>query len=868
MTHKARWILAATMLLAACSGGTTEVKIVSPIEALLRPSQHGYAFANFPSSATPEEFDAKDLVSMFGAEACVDGNVDNCKPIAEAAAWARMVNQARISGHCEGMVVEATKRFVNNERPPTIELSKDGETVSEIIRAFSTQFLPEVVDERDAWAKKNLPEVINEVARELEAGNTSLTLGLYTENGGHAVLPYALSTRESGVIRMNVYDSNWPGKERFVDFDLASNEWTFSFSGSDPENDAKAWTGGAGDIDLNSLATREQSTCPFCKTATKVKNSLLVLRSTDNAWTLQNENGTYSPALNNAVEGIVSRPIRSAANYGTGIFEYVVSVEGTALTFKPRGVASAFIVGETAITQVETLGQNDTEIVIAGDVISATDAGATLTVASNNFVAQVTGNNTVIEVNETNLQLSTESASGQVLNLTVNEEVSQIRVVAVGANAGSGGGEFQVVTSADGQLDLNKVSAVIPAELAYVEPVESFATPTTTTTTTTLTVPPSTTTTTSTVPPTTTTSSTSSTTTTTTTTTSTVPPTTTSTVPPTTTTSSTTTTTTSTVPPTTTTSSTTTTTTSTVPPTTTTSSTTTTTTTTTSTVPPTTTTSSTTTTTAPVQSQTISIDAGSYVSSYRMTATPPTVTSTALGSGAKTYASASPSVCSIGSSTGAVTFVAAGTCRLNVNIAADASYAFATSAQISFSLVYQIGDTGPGGGKIFMTPSAGANTTNSYFESALSGWNGAGTDTLVTWCSFSNQYVGSAGVAPQLTSIGSGRANTNAMVAAGKCTSGAASTARSYAGGGLSDWYLPSLGELQQMYAQRATIGGFNLMTEVGTSRTTTTYWSSSEDGSQNFYARSWSFLTNGNDNWSKSLKFGVRPIRSFEPIS
>ena len=829
MTHKARWILAATLLVAACSSGTAEVKIVSPIEALLRPNQHGYAFANFPSSATPEEFDANDLVSMFGAEACVDGNVENCKPIAEAAAWARMVNQARISGHCEGMVVEATKRFANNEQPPTIELSKDGETANEIIRAFSTQFLPEVVDERDAWAKKDLAEVINEVARELGAGGTGLTLGLYTENGGHAVLPYALSTRESGVIRMNVYDSNWPGKERFVDFDLASNRWTFSFSGADPENDAKAWTGGAGDIDLNSLATRQQSTCPFCKTSTKVKNSLLVLRSTDNAWTLQNENGTYSPALGNAVEGIVARPIRSAANYGTGIFEYVVSVAGTALTFKPKGIASAFIVGETAITQVETLGQNDTEIVVSGDVISATDPGATLTVASNDFVAQVTGSNTVIEVTETNLQLSTESANGQVLNLTVNEEISQIQVVADGANASSGGGEFQVVSSADGQLDLNKVSAVIPAELAYVEPVESFTAPTTTTTTVPLT--------TTTVPPTTTTSST-------TTTTSTVPPTTTTT---TTTTSSTTTTTTTPPPPPTTT----------TPPTTTSSTTT-----------STTSTTSTTTTTVPVQSQTISIDAGSYVSSYRMTATPPTVTATAPGSGTKTYASASPSVCSIGSYTGAVSFVAAGTCRLNVNIAADSSYAFATSSQVSFSVVYQVGDVGPGGGKIFMTPLTGANTTNAYFESALSGWNGEATDTLSTWCSFSNQYVGSTGVAPQLTSIGSGRANTNAMVAAGKCTSGAASTARSYAGGGLSDWYLPSLEELQQMYAQRATIGGFNLMTEAGTSRTTTTYWSSSEDGSQNFYARSWSFLTNGNDNWSKSLKFGVRPIRSFEPIS
>jgi hypothetical protein len=253
-----------------------------------------------------------------------------------------------------------------------------------------------------------------------------------------------------------------------------------------------------------------------------------------------------------------------------------------------------------------------------------------------------------------------------------------------------------------------------------------------------------------------------------------------------------------------------------------------------------------------------------------MAATAPTVTSTALGSGTKTYASASPSVCSIGSSTGAVSFVAAGTCRLNVNIAADSSYAFATSAQISFSLVYQVGDTGPGGGKIFMTPSAGANTTTKYFESAVSGWNGSATDTLAPWCSLTYQYLGSSGVAPQLTSIGSGVANTNAMVAAGKCASGAGNVARAYNGGGKSDWHLPSIDELLQMYAQKSTIGGFSLMTEAGTARTTTSYWSSSENSSQsnNNYAQTWSFRDpGGSDNWTKSLQFGVRPIRSFEPI-
>jgi hypothetical protein len=221
----------------------------------------------------------------------------------------------------------------------------------------------------------------------------------------------------------------------------------------------------------------------------------------------------------------------------------------------------------------------------------------------------------------------------------------------------------------------------------------------------------------------------------------------------------------------------------------------------------------------------------------------------------------------VNASSGVVAFVAAGTCRLSVSIAADSSYLSASSSQISFSLVYQVGDTGPGGGKIFMTPSAGANTTTKYFESAVSGWNGSATDTLAPWCSITNQQLGSSGVAPQLLTIGSGSANTNAMVAAGKCTSGAGNVARAYSGGGLYDWYLPSLGELQEMYSQRTMIGGFNLMTEVGNSRSTHAYWSSSEDGSQNFYARSWHFVDNGNDNWSKSLQFGVRPIRSFEPI-
>ena len=804
-------------MVSACSGSAVSVDISAPIEGDLRPIEDGFSFANFPGSSTEETFNAQDLYEMFGAEACADGLVEPCTPIAEAAAWARMVNQARMSGHCEGMVVESSKRFINNESPATSELSNDVEVVHRIFRQFSTQFFQEVVEERDEWAKKSLAELVNAIAAGLQSGSPKFSMGVYSDKGGHAVLPYAINPLDNGVMRVLVYDSNWPGRERFVDIDVANNSWKFPFSGADPENDPKAWTGGKGDIDLNSLDARQQSTCPFCKTKTKVKNSVMVLRSVDKNWTIANANGVYSPSFGNTVEGINARVIKSAENDGSAAFEYVVSLAGSEFTFKPKGIVSAFVVGAEVITQIETLEATDTSVEISETAITSTDSGATLTVANNDLVAQVTGENTEITVSGNELDLYAESKSGAEINLTVNEENRQIRV-ATNGNASSGDAAFTVQTEAEGTVDLRSTESELPTVLAQsvaALPVESVATTTTTT------VPPTTT-----IPPTTTTSST------------------------TTTTSSTTTTTTTTVPPTTT-----------VAPTTTTSTTSTTSTST------STTSSTTTTTTVALQSQSISIDSGSFVSSYRMSATPPTITATAPGSGAKTYSSASPTVCTVNSSTGVVSSLAAGTCRLSVSIAADSSYLSATSAQISFSLVYQVGDTGPGGGKIFMTPSSGSNTTNFYFESALSGWNGDSTDTLAPWCSLTNQYIGSSGVAPQLTTIGSGYSNTNAMVAAGKCTSGAATVARAYSGGGLSDWYLPSLGELQQMYAQRATIGGFNLMTEAGTARTTTTYWSSSEDSSQNFYARSWSFATNGNDNWTKSLKFGVRPIRSFEPI-
>ena len=85
--------------------------------------------------------------------------------------------------------------------------------------------------------------------------------------------------------------------------------------------------------------------------------------------------------------------------------------------------------------------------------------------------------------------------------------------------------------------------------------------------------------------------------------------------------------------------------------------------------------------------RTLSIDSGSYTSSYTMTATPPTLTSTpSVGSGSKSYSSSTTGVCTVGSSSGIVVFVSAGTCTISAVIASDGTYDTSTSAGISFSV--------------------------------------------------------------------------------------------------------------------------------------------------------------------------------------
>jgi hypothetical protein len=168
-----------------------------------------------------------------------------------------------------------------------------------------------------------------------------------------------------------------------------------------------------------------------------------------------------------------------------------------------------------------------------------------------------------------------------------------------------------------------------------------------------------------------------------------------------------------------------------------------------------------------------------------------------------------------------------------------------------------LGETGPGGGKVFYVASSNFTSTGSDCGTACKYLEAAPSDhsSRVEWCSNTSSSPGVTA-----TGIGSGMSNTT--TADSTCTSGAIQVAADYANNSKTDWHLPSKDELAQLYIQRTTVGGFSDWNIY----TGSSYWSSSEGcnycgGPTPF---SHTFTTGFQGTSSPSHEFYVRPVRAF----
>jgi len=166
---------------------------------------------------------------------------------------------------------------------------------------------------------------------------------------------------------------------------------------------------------------------------------------------------------------------------------------------------------------------------------------------------------------------------------------------------------------------------------------------------------------------------------------------------------------------------------------------------------------------------------------------------------------------------------------------------------VSLTQPYSIGDTGPAGGKIFITPDTAGNSTGMYFEAAPTA-----SQVQRSWATGGNQSSAVPGAAG--TAIGTGAQNTVDIVAqsGNLAATSAARYASDYEYNNFSDWFLPSIDELQELYDNKTSVGGL----------LSSNYWSSTEySATQAEYEN----LGDGGQAFAgKNLSLYVRPVRAF----
>lgn len=167
------------------------------------------------------------------------------------------------------------------------------------------------------------------------------------------------------------------------------------------------------------------------------------------------------------------------------------------------------------------------------------------------------------------------------------------------------------------------------------------------------------------------------------------------------------------------------------------------------------------------------------------------------------------------------------------------------------AVTYAIGDTGPSGvGIVFYITDGGLHGLEVApvdQGKRVQAWIGGGS-TLKT----KNGNTS--------TAIGTGLANSNAIIDQTGHTGSAAQVCRSYNGGGLTDWYLPSKDELAAIWDNLVN-DGTGVNSGVG-GFAGHRYWSSSEIHSGDAWIQN--FINGFQIYKSKNSTFRVRAVRAF----
>jgi hypothetical protein len=247
-----------------------------------RPKPNGFSFVNYgdqlvvdntpigaPNNLTPAE-----LQNIFGSQVCSSGSGSSCELSPPAKAWLQEENQGMNGGHCFGFSVTALRIYSGNTKPSDLggasdtyglPLKDNPQVQTTIAQNFVGQSVPL---EQDAIVKGTPNDVLNKLVQALKDKSEYYTIGFFKRDGGggHAVTPYAVVEKGGGKRGVLIYDNNFPGVTREIEWDTDANTWSYD-GGPNPSDLSEHYEGDAKTQSLQLMPVKpieQRQPCPFC----------------------------------------------------------------------------------------------------------------------------------------------------------------------------------------------------------------------------------------------------------------------------------------------------------------------------------------------------------------------------------------------------------------------------------------------------------------------------------------------------------------------------------------------------------------------------------------------------------------------------
>jgi hypothetical protein len=340
-------------------------------------SRDDFSFANWGRSQKADEnITIQTLIDLFGHNSvCLSGDESTCtaRPITtqKIIEW----NSALAGGRCEGIATLGTRLHMGiddpsqfNQSPTVNSIRKNNRDLNQaLVYWWATQLLPEVANRAEESRLRSPLELVDDLINGF-INKDGYTIGMYFNNAGHSVMPFAVTEREK-VFVIHVYDNNYPGERREIEIDKALNTWSYNNALQRGDGTFVDWSGGTGSLELTPIASREGPfQCPFCLDIENVKETTLTVSSQDP------KNPVYVRL--NSRRGTITTASDSISN----------TIDGSTIETTKNGIN-----GLLTITLPENMGDFDVDFQSDNNVSMTGDAVVTLA-RPNMASLQIAGN--------------------------------------------------------------------------------------------------------------------------------------------------------------------------------------------------------------------------------------------------------------------------------------------------------------------------------------------------------------------------------------------------------------------------------------------------------------------------------------------